>query len=109
MLAVVILRNLKPISYLQGTWTGVVRAAKDINRMHGLRGLFQGHSATLLRIFPYAAIKFMAYENAHNVSLIHKSLSVGGLYKTTWRPSFLCRQESLRQASDGKRLVYQTY
>ncbi len=64
--------------------------------MHGLRGLFQGHSATLLRIFPYAAIKFMAYENAHNVSLIHKSLSVGGLYKTTWRPSFLCRQESLR-------------
>jgi solute carrier family 25 protein 16 len=28
----------------------------------GIFGLFQGHSATLLRIFPYAAIKFMAYE-----------------------------------------------
>jgi solute carrier family 25 protein 16 len=28
----------------------------------GVFGLFQGHSATLLRIFPYAAIKFMLYE-----------------------------------------------
>lgn len=27
-----------------------------------MRGLFKGHSATLLRIFPYAAIKFLAYE-----------------------------------------------
>ncbi|KAJ3219353.1 hypothetical protein HDU67_001572 [Dinochytrium kinnereticum] len=45
-----------------GTFFGVFRAAGDIGRSHGLRGLFQGHSATLLRIFPYAAIKFMAYE-----------------------------------------------
>lgn len=35
---------------------------KDINRQDGMRGLFRGHSATLLRIFPYAAIKFVAYE-----------------------------------------------
>lgn len=35
---------------------------RDINREDGLRGLFRGHSATLLRIFPYAAIKFVAYE-----------------------------------------------
>ncbi len=35
---------------------------KDIYRSNGILGLFQGHSATLLRIFPYAAIKFMAYE-----------------------------------------------
>ena len=35
---------------------------RDINRRDGMRGLFQGHSATLLRIFPYAAIKFLAYE-----------------------------------------------
>jgi solute carrier family 25 protein 16 len=27
-----------------------------------VRGLFKGHSATLLRIFPYAGIKFLAYE-----------------------------------------------
>jgi solute carrier family 25 (mitochondrial carrier protein), member 16 len=35
---------------------------RDINQEDGVRGLFRGHSATLLRIFPYAAIKFLAYE-----------------------------------------------
>jgi solute carrier family 25 protein 16 len=35
---------------------------RDIYTQGGLRGLFQGHSATLLRIFPYAGIKFLAYE-----------------------------------------------
>ncbi|KAF9907183.1 hypothetical protein EC991_011246 [Linnemannia zychae] len=45
-----------------GTWTGVFKAARDIHKTGGVRGLFQGNSATVLRIFPYAAIKFMAYE-----------------------------------------------
>ncbi|KAG0302786.1 hypothetical protein BGZ98_007222 [Dissophora globulifera] len=45
-----------------GTWTGVFKAARDIQKTGGIRGLFQGNSATVLRIFPYAAIKFMAYE-----------------------------------------------
>jgi len=45
-----------------GHWFGVVTAMRDINRQDGLRGLFRGHAATLLRIFPYAAIKFVAYE-----------------------------------------------
>ncbi len=35
---------------------------RDIYRNDGARGLFRGHSATLLRIFPYAGIKFLAYE-----------------------------------------------
>src|SRR5690242_16960129 len=47
---------------LVGSFFGVFRAAGDIRRAYGVRGLFQGHSATLIRIFPYAAIKFMAYE-----------------------------------------------
>lgn len=34
----------------------------DIYTSNGIRGLFKGHSATLLRIFPYAGIKFLAYE-----------------------------------------------
>ncbi|KAF9574575.1 hypothetical protein EC968_006188 [Mortierella alpina] len=50
-----------------GTWTGVFKAARDIQKTGGLRGLFQGNSATVLRIFPYAAIKFMAYEQYRNV------------------------------------------
>lgn len=50
-----------------GSWFGVVRAMNDIYKEDGTRGLFRGHSATLLRIFPYAAIKFLAYEQIRSV------------------------------------------
>ncbi|KZT00920.1 mitochondrial carrier [Laetiporus sulphureus 93-53] len=50
-----------------GTWTGAFRAAALIYHESGIRGLLQGHSATLLRIFPYAAIKFMAYDQIEHV------------------------------------------
>lgn len=40
---------------------------RDINKQDGVRGLFRGHSATLLRIFPYAALKFLAYEQIRTV------------------------------------------
>ncbi|BGP14375.1 hypothetical protein JCM10213_004498 [Rhodosporidiobolus nylandii] len=50
-----------------GTWLGVFRASRDIYAETGVRGLLQGHSATLLRIFPYAAIKFMAYDQLHSM------------------------------------------
>ncbi|EGF77606.1 hypothetical protein BATDEDRAFT_13935 [Batrachochytrium dendrobatidis JAM81] len=45
-----------------GSFFGTFRALSTIRRTQGTFGLFQGHSATLLRIFPYAAIKFMSYE-----------------------------------------------
>ncbi|KAI9009137.1 putative mitochondrial carrier protein [Hyaloraphidium curvatum] len=45
-----------------GSFRGVFTAAREIHGEHGVRGLFQGHLATLLRIFPYAAVKFMAFE-----------------------------------------------
>jgi solute carrier family 25 protein 16 len=45
-----------------GSWLGVATAMKEIYRYEGALGLFRGHSATLLRIFPYAGIKFLAYE-----------------------------------------------
>ncbi|MCJ1426433.1 hypothetical protein MMC29_004336, partial [Sticta canariensis] len=50
-----------------GSWFGAVTAMRDINRQDGMRGLFRGHSATLLRIFPYASIKFLAYEQIRSV------------------------------------------
>ncbi|EIN06487.1 mitochondrial carrier [Punctularia strigosozonata HHB-11173 SS5] len=50
-----------------GTWSGVFRAGKVIYNEQGVRGLLQGHSATLARVFPYAAIKFMAYDQVHHV------------------------------------------
>ena len=50
-----------------GSWAGVATAIKEIYRQDGPTGLFRGHSATLLRIFPYAAIKFLAYEQIRTV------------------------------------------
>jgi hypothetical protein len=41
---------------------------KAILAAQGVRGLFQGHLATLLRIFPYAGVKFMAYDKVEGVS-----------------------------------------
>ncbi|KAG0739770.1 hypothetical protein G6F57_008121 [Rhizopus arrhizus] len=45
-----------------GRFIGVFEAGKHIFNKNGVMGLFQGHSVTLVRIFPYAAIKFVAYE-----------------------------------------------
>ena len=56
-----------------GSWFGVVTAMRDINRADGIRGLFRGHSATLLRIFPYAGIKFLAYEQIRAVVIPSKA------------------------------------
>lgn len=62
-----------------GSWFGVATAMKDIYRQDGGRGLFRGHSATLLRIFPYAGIKFLAYEQIRSVIIPQKQ------YETPWR------------------------
>lgn len=48
-----------------GHWLGVFRAGREIVRENGVWALFRGHSATLMRIFPYAAIKYMAYDKLH--------------------------------------------
>lgn len=46
---------------------------RDINKQDGVRGLFRGHSATLLRVFPYAGIKFLAYEQIRHVIIPDKA------------------------------------
>lgn len=55
-----------------GSWLGFYKAIKEIKRQQGIIGLFQGHSATILRIFPYAAIKFVAYEEIRAVLIPNK-------------------------------------
>src|SRR5438874_2621628 len=45
---------------------------KHIFRDEGVFGLFRGHSATILRIFPYAAIKFVTYEQIRNIVIRRK-------------------------------------
>jgi solute carrier family 25 (mitochondrial carrier protein), member 16 len=52
---------------------------KEIYRQDGATGLYRGHSATLLRIFPYAAIKFLAYEQIRAVIIRRKD------QETPWR------------------------
>ncbi|KAL8854310.1 MAG: hypothetical protein Q9221_000796 [Calogaya cf. arnoldii] len=79
-----------------GSWFGVVTAMRDINRESGLRGLFRGHSATLLRIFPYASIKFLAYEQFRSLLIPSSS------YETFLRRFFT-------GASAGVTSVFITY
>lgn len=43
-------------------WDGLTKAARDIQKSYGVSALFKGHSASLVRIFPYASINFLAYE-----------------------------------------------
>lgn len=62
-----------------GSLVGLIRAARHIGLNDGLRGFFQGHSVTLIRIFPYAAVKFVAYEQIRNV------LIPSNAYETHWR------------------------
>lgn len=51
----------------RGTFHGFIDAGKRIRKTDGIVGLYQGNSITLLRIFPYAAIKFVAYEQIRTI------------------------------------------
>ncbi|KAI1634906.1 mitochondrial carrier domain-containing protein [Biscogniauxia mediterranea] len=61
----------------QGSWAGVATAIRDIYSRDGVVGLFRGHSATLLKIYPYAAIKFVAYEQ-------YRAAIIGSRHQETW-------------------------
>ncbi|KAI0597869.1 mitochondrial carrier domain-containing protein [Biscogniauxia sp. FL1348] len=61
----------------QGSWVGVGTAIRDIHSRDGIVGLFRGHSATLLKIYPYAAIKFVAYEQ-------YRAAIIGSRHQETW-------------------------
>ncbi|KAJ5956647.1 hypothetical protein N7501_010926 [Penicillium viridicatum] len=43
-------------------WDGLIQAARHIRTSYGIPALFKGHSASLVRVFPYAGINFLAYE-----------------------------------------------
>ncbi|KAI9244735.1 mitochondrial carrier domain-containing protein, partial [Helicostylum pulchrum] len=57
-----------------GRFTGVFEAGREIFKREGAMGLFQGHSVTLIRIFPYAAIKFVVLEQIRAVLMPTKEL-----------------------------------
>ncbi|KAF3767599.1 mitochondrial carrier [Cryphonectria parasitica EP155] len=64
-------RNPQFIKY-SGSWAGTITAMSEIYRQNGMLGLFRGHSATLLRVFPYAGIKFLAYEQIRSFVIPNK-------------------------------------
>lgn len=55
------------VRHHSGRISGVFAAVNDIYKQSGIFGLYRGHSAMLLRIFPYAAIQYMAFEEYKTV------------------------------------------
>ncbi|KAH8205518.1 hypothetical protein TruAng_000224 [Truncatella angustata] len=80
----------------QNSWAGFARAVRDIYASNGIAGLFRGHSATLLKIYPYAAIKFVAYEQ-------YRSIIIGSRAQETWFRRFMAG------ATAGVTSVFITY
>ncbi|KAI1334846.1 mitochondrial carrier protein LEU5 [Xylariaceae sp. FL0016] len=65
-----------------GSWVGLGKAMKAIYANDGVLGLYRGNSATLLRIFPYSAIKFLTFER-------YLALFVHDKQQETWLPRFM--------------------
>lgn len=61
-----------------GSWLGFWRAGRHIFSTSGFIALYQGHSATLLRIFPYASIKFVSYEQIRALLIKNKQQETAG-------------------------------
>jgi solute carrier family 25 protein 16 len=61
-----------------GSFKGMFKAINTIYTNDGIRGLYQGHSATLLRIFPYAAIKFVCYEQFRTILIPRDEYETAG-------------------------------
>lgn len=55
------------------SYFGLFKAAKKLWLNDGVYGFFQGHSVTLFRIFPYAAIKFAVYEQVRRMLIPNDS------------------------------------
>ncbi len=59
---------------------GIGASLAKIGREEGLRGYFKGNGTNVVRIFPYAAVQFAAYEEFKKVStLLSCGTSFGGL------------------------------
>jgi len=55
-----ILFQIRSIHY---PYQGVIKTLTSIVKNEGILGLWKGNNATVVRIFPYAAIQFFTYEN----------------------------------------------
>jgi solute carrier family 25 protein 16 len=62
-----ILFQIRSIHY---PYTGIVPTIRKIVHNEGITGLWKGNMATVARIFPYAAIQFLSFENYKKVSIL---------------------------------------
>lgn len=54
--------NSPAVAAYAGKMSGVFKAIRFVFLKDGIYGLYRGHSAMLARIFPYAGVNYMAYE-----------------------------------------------
>ncbi len=60
-----ILFQIRSIHY---PYAGIWNTVQSIFEKEGLGGLWKGNWATVVRIFPYAALQFLTFQNAKKVS-----------------------------------------
>jgi len=72
-------------SYFEGQLSGVFRAIRGIYHQYGFFELYRGHLATLARVFPYASINFMAFEQFKLIFGIPKKHLKGDQYSSMKR------------------------
>src|SRR3569833_2169489 len=67
------------IAKYSGSWVGVANSLSAIYKQDGTMGLFRGHFVMLFKVFPYAAIKFLAYEQVRSFIIPSRE------YEVPWR------------------------
>lgn len=77
------------LSIHEGTWSGAFNAGSKIYSEAGVRGLLQGHSVTLLRVFPYVLIG-LSYPSFANTKFQICRCQIHGV-----RPDPPCEESSL--------------
>lgn len=55
---------------------------KAVPQKEGVLGLYKGNGAMMIRIFPYGAIQFMAFDNYKKVQYIFHCVVALGVSKT---------------------------
>lgn len=63
--------SMRAENAIEPHWTTVLLiwlCSFRIGREQGIRGVYKGHQATLLRIFPYAALNYACFEQYKRVS-----------------------------------------
>lgn len=55
-------------------YSGVLATIKAVKRKEGFLGFYKGNGAMMVRIFPYGAIQFMAFDKYKKVFFPHSCI-----------------------------------